>query len=433
MLEFEKYILPEMRAIWEKEERYTNWLEVEIAVLEAKEELTLIPLGIAAKTRTNARFTVKDIDEEDRRIDQEMVAFLNVVRKSLPVEVLPFLHGGLTSFDVWDTGRALQMKKSNSLIREAAKDLIEILRSVAKTYMYAAMTGRTHGIHAEPITFGLKVLNWADELERQLENLEKRESELFVGKISGATGNYGNIDPRIEEIVCKKLGIQSAKISNQIVSRDRHYTWLTMLASINNSLEKFATNVRLLQQTEISEVQESSTEEGGSSAMPWKRNPNKSERICSLARLPRVFTVVAGENQALQWHERSLDESANERVIISLTAMFTYYNLRLFTEVMAGLKVNTEKMIENLLLTKGAIFSEDVMLSLANKGMARDKARLIVREDSLKAWDNKLDFREVLKSDPRVTVLLSLNEIDACFSYQHYLKNIDQIFARFGI
>lgn len=433
MLEFEKYILPEMRAIWDKEERYANWLEVEIAVLEAKEELALIPPGIAVKMRASARFTVQDIDEEDRRIDQEMVAFLNVIRRNLPAEVLPFLHAGLTSFDVWDTGRASQMRKSNSLIREAVKDLIKTLRNTAKTYMFAAMIGRTHGIHAEPITFGLKILNWVDELERQLENLEKREPEVFVGKISGATGNYGNIDPRVEEIVCQKLGIQSAKISNQIVSRDRHYAWLTMLASINNSLEKFATNIRLLQQTEISEVQESSTEEGGSSAMPWKRNPNKDERICSLARLPRAFTNVAGENQALQWHERSLDESANERVIIPLTAMFTYYNIRLFTEVMAGLRVDTEKMVENLFLTKGAIFSEDVMLALANKGMARDKARLIVREDSLKAWDNRLDFREVLMSDSRVTTLLSREEIDACFNSQHYLKNIPQIFARFDI
>ncbi len=433
MLELEKYILPEMRAIWEKEERYANWLDVEIAVLEAKEELNLIPAGIAAETRANAKFTVEEIDEEDRRIDQEMVAFLNVVRRSLPAEVLPFLHGGLTSFDIWDTGRARQMKKSDSLIKEEARDLIKTLRNTAQTYMYVAMIGRTHGIHAEPITFGLKILNWVDELERQLKNLESKESELFVGKISGATGNYGNVDPRVEEIVCNKLGIQSAKISNQIVCRDRHYSWLSMLASISNSLEKFATNIRLLQQTEISEVQESSTEEGGSSAMPWKRNPNKDERICSLARLPRAFTIVAGENQALQWHERSLDESANERVIIPLAAMFTYYNIRLFTEVMAGLKVNTDKMVENLLLTKGAIFSEDVMLALANKGMARDKARLIVREDSLKAWDNKLDFREVLMQDPRIKALLSQDEIDACFDYQHYLKNVPKIFARFGI
>lgn len=433
MLELEKYILPEMRAIWDKKERYTNWLEVEIAVLGAKEELSLIPSGITAKTRVSARFTVQDIDEEDKRIDQEMVAFLNVIKRDLPTEVLPFLHAGLTSFDVWDTGRACQMKKSNSLIERAIEGLIELLRDVAGIYEYATMMGRTHGIHAEPITFGLKILNWVDELERQLKNLRKRGSELFVGKISGATGNYGNIDPRIEEIVCKKLGIHSAKISNQIISRDRHYAWLTTLASINNSLEKFATNIRLLQQTEINEVQESSTEEGGSSAMPWKRNPNKSERICSLARLPRAFVNVAGENQALQWHERSLDESANERVIIPLTAMFTYYNVRLFTEVMAGLKVNTERMVENLLLTKGAIFSEDVMLALAGKGIARDKARLIVREDSLKAWDSRLDFREVLISDPRITALLSQEEIDACFNPQHYLKNIPQIFARFNI
>jgi len=433
MLEFEKYILPEMRAIWERERRYEAWLSVEVAVLEAKEQLGLIPAGIAEKIRADAKFSVEAIDKEDQIRDQEMVSFLSVVRTSLPLEARPFLHAGLTSYDIWEPARALQIKESLSLIKEAWRDLIRSLRDTAEKYMYTPQIGRTHGVHAEPITFGLKILNWTDEMERQLKNLEEKELELVVGKISGAVGNYANIDPRIEAIVCEKLGIQSAKISNQIVSRDRHYNLLTILASIANSLEKFSLNLRLLQQTEISEVEEPFSEGGGSSAMPHKRNPNKSERICSLARIPRAFTVVAGENQANQWHERSLDESANERIIIPLTLMIVYYNLRLLNNVIKGLKVDTEKMLENLNLTKGVIFSEEVMLALTKKGMGREDARLLIQKLAQEAWKYKSDFRKLLKRRSEITALLSSEEIDNCFVSDHHLKNIGQIFARFGI
>lgn len=433
MLEFEKYILLEMRRIWERETRYNTWLLVELAILEAKEELKSIPAGVAAKTRASARFSVEEIDKEDKERDQEMVSFSSVVKKYLPDEVKPFWHGGVTSFDIWEPGRALQIKESLFLIKEAMRDLIKTLKEMAGKYKYALEIGRTHGVQAEPITFGLKILNWVDELERQLKNLEDKEPELVVGKISGAVGNYANIDPRVEVIVCEKLGIRSAKISNQIVSRDRHYNLLAILSSIANSLEKFATNIRILQQTEISEVEEPFSEGGGSSAMPHKRNPNKSERICSLARLLRVFTIVAGENQALQWGERTLDESANERFTIPLTLMITYYNIRLFNEIMAGLKVNTDRMLENLALTKGVIFSEEVMLALTKKGMGREDARLLVQKIAQEAWDRREDFLEKLKADWRISTLLSEEEISSCLVFDHYLKNIDQIFARFGI
>jgi len=433
MFEFEKYILPEMRVIWEKERRYSTWLEVELAILEAENELNLIPADIAAETRDNARFTVEEIDEEDKKRDQEMVSFSTVIKKSLPARVTPFWHSGVTSFDIWEPGRALQIKESLLLIKKALQDLIKSLRDMAQEYMYDLEIGRTHGVHAEPITFGLKILNWVDELERHLNKLRGKGSELVVGKVSGAVGNYANINPRIEALVCKKLGIRAAKISNQIVSRDRHYDLLATLSSIANSLEKFATNIRLLQQTEISEVEEPFSEGGGSSAMPHKRNPNKSERICSLARLIRAFVIVAGENQALQWHERSLDESANERFTIPFSLMLLYYMLCLFNELIVGLKVNTDRMLENLALTKGVIFSEAVMLALAKKGMGREDARLLVQKIAQEAWNQREDFLEKLKGDSRITTLLSEEEISNCLLPDDHLKNIDQIFARFGI
>lgn len=433
MLEFEKYMLPEMVGVWDRQNRYEKWLAVEIAVLEAKEELGLISQGIADKARSHAKFSIAEIDERDRKIDQEMVSFLRTIEASLPDEVLPYWHGGLTSFDVWDTARPLQMKEATGLIEDEAEKLLDVLKGLAKTHKATLQIGRTHGVQAEPITFGLKILNWIGELERHLERLKKNESGFFVGKISGAVGTYSNIDPRVEEIVCRKLGISPAKISNQIVARDSHYDWLTHLASIGNSLEKFATNIRLLQQTEVAEVQEPFKEGGGSSAMPHKRNPNVSERVCSLARIPRAFTIVAGENQALQWGERSLDESAAERVIFSLTCLFLHYNLRIFTGVMDGLKIDTDRMLENLALTKGVIFSEDVMLALADKGMSRDQARSRIQRIAQQAWDERKSFEDALKGDPEITALLSSDEIKACLRPENHLKNIDQIFARFGL
>lgn len=433
MFDLDRYIKPEMGAIWEKQNKYQRWLDVEIAVSEAKEECGLIPLGITAKTKANAKFTVEEIEAIDRVIDQEMVAFLRVVNKSLPLEVQPYPHDGLTSYDVWDPATTLQMKDSNELIKKAIRELIEVLRGVARTYKRALQMGRTHGVHAEPITFGLKILNWVGEMERHLERLETNEPKFLLGKISGAVGTYSNIDPRVEEIACQKLGIYPAKISTQIVARDCHHLWISLLDSIANSLEKFATNIRNLQRTEIGEVQEAFRVGGGSSAMPHKRNPNVAERICSLARLPRAFAMVAAENQALCWDERSLDNSANERIILPLTASLVYYNLCTFIDEMRGLKIDTERMLENLNLTKGVIFSEDVMLALAEKGMSRDEARSLVQELALKAWDNRLEFGEVLKADGRITALLSSQEIEDRLLPQRHLKNIDQIFARFGI
>lgn len=430
-----RYVKPEIGTVWEKGNKYQRWLDVEIAVLEAKEKLGLIPLGITTKVRASVKFTVAEIEAEDKRIDQEMVAFLNVVGPTLPPEARPYLHDGLTSFDIWDPTTTLQMKDSGELIKRAMKELIGTLKEIAGTYKKALEIGRTHGVHAEPITFGLKILNWFGEMERHLEDYEANESRFLLGKVSGAVGTY-KLDPRIEEIVCEKLGISPAKISTQIVARDRHFLWLSLLASIANSLEKFATNIRLLQQTEISEVQEAFKEEGGSSAMPHKLNPNVAERICSLARLIRAYLIVAGENQALCWQERSLDANANERTILPDSAMTVYYLLCAFNQEMKGLKVDTDRMLENLNLTKGVIYSEDVMRTLTNKGMPRDGkdgARMLIQELAQKAWRERREFRQVLLEDPRITAKLSAEEIDACLRPEEHLRNIDQIFARFEI
>jgi adenylosuccinate lyase len=433
MLEWEKYLLPEIKIFWEREERYAAWLLVELKILDAKEKLKLIPRGIAIRTEEAAKFTVREIDEEDKARDQEMVSFSAVVKKYLPAELRPYWHAGVTSYDIWEPARALQIKRSLALARAAMVELIKTMREMAKTYKYNAEIGRTHLVQAEPITFGLKILNWVDELTRALRDLDKAKIGVISGKISGAVGNYANIDPRIEPMVCRRLGITPAKISTQILSRDRHYRFIAALAAIDNSLERFATIIRLLQQTEVGEVEEPFSEGGGSSAMPHKRNPNKSERICSLARLVRSFVTVAGENQSLQLHERTLDESANERFTIPLSIMLTYYNLRLLNEIMTGLRVDTDRMLENMALTKGVIFSEDVMLALAKKGMGREEARMLVQKIAQITWQKREDFAANLKADLKVKALLSDGEIEKCLKPEHYLRNIDPIFARFGL
>ena len=427
----DKYTKPEMGAIWSKENKYKKWLDVEIATLEAKEILGLIPKGVAATVKQFAKFTVEAIETIDKEIDQDMVAFLRVVSGSIPSEVRSYPHDGLTSYDTEDTALAIQMTESDELIKKLIRELIQALKTIAKTHEHTLEIGRTHGVHAEPITFGLKILNWVDEMERHLRKLEVNEKEFIAGKISGVVGTYGNIDTRVEVIVCEKLGIPSAKISTQIISRDRHHLWLSILSSISDSLAKFATEIRNLQRTEISEVQEPFKSGGGSSSMPHKRNPNKAERIVSLARLPRVYVLVVAENQANCWHERTLDNSANERIILSDTAILVHYLLCTFLDEMKGLKVFADRMLENLNLTKGVIFSEDVMLALTSKGMPRDAARTLIQNVAQEAWDNRLEFGNVLKTKPEITSLLSEEEIDACLVSERHLKNINQIFARF--
>ena len=432
-----RYTRPEMEAIWSDERKFQSWLNVEIAILEAKEELGLAPIGIAAKAKQNARFTVGAIEEREKEVGHDLMAFVQVVSESLPPEVRPYFHAGVTSYDTEDTALAILLRDSTDLIELELNGLSQTLKDMALKYKYTLEIGRTHGVHAEPITFGLKLLNWHDEIERHLIKLRNNRPYFLVGKISGAVGTYANIDPRIEQIVCTKLGIYPANISTQIVSRDCHSLYIFLLTSIGSSLEKFATEIRNLHRTEIREVQEPSREkQKGSSAMPHKKalpNPVASENVCSLPRTSKGYLITALENQALCWHERSLDNSANERITFSDAATYIHYSLWRFINVLKDLKVYPNRMLENLNLTRGIIFSEDVMLALAKKGMNREDAHTLLQELTLQSWDKGLEFKEVLLADSRITATLSEEEINTCLDPQSHLKNIDQIFARFGI
>jgi len=425
-----------MEKVWSDEQKFQTWLGVELAVLEAKEEIGLIPEGIAFQTRQNARFTVVEIEKREEEIGHDLMAFVQVVSENLPPEAKPYFHAGLTSYDVEDTGLATQLRDSADLIEAKLTELSQTLREMAKKYKYTLEIGRTHGVHAEPITFGLKLLNWHDEVERHLRKFRENRPHFLVGKISGAVGTSANIDPRIEGIVCKRLGIFPAKISTQIVSRDRHSLYIFLLASIASSLEKFATEIRNLHRTEIREVQEPSRErQRGSSAMPHKKalpNPISSENVSSLARLIRGYLIPALENQALCWHERTLDNSANERITLPDASTYVHYLIWRFNNTLKNLVVYPETMLENLNLTRGIIFSEDVMIALAEKGVPREDAHSLLQELTLQAWNEGREFKEVLLANSEITALLSEREIDACLDPQRHLKNIDQIFAQFG-
>jgi adenylosuccinate lyase len=426
-----------MESVWSDKRKFQSWLDTEIAILEAKEELRQIPTGIALKTKQNAKFTVKAIEEREKETRHDLMAFVQVVSESLPLEIRPYFHAGVTSYDIEDTALATQIRDSTDLIEIELSELSQTLKEMAQKYKYTLEIGRTHGVHAEPITFGLKLLNWYAEVERHRKKLMENRPYFLVGKISGAVGTYANIDPRIEQIVCKKLGIYPADISTQIVSRDCHSLYLFLLASIAASLEKFATEIRNLHRTEIKEVQEPSSEkQKGSSAMPHKKalpNPISSENVSSLSRLIKGYLIVALENQALCWHERTLDNSANERIIFADASTYVHYLLWRFINVLKNLKINPEKMQENLNLTRGIIFSEDVMLALAEKGMSREDAHALLQELTLRSWEQGLEFKEVLLADLRITNILSKEEIDNCLDPQRHLKNIDQIFAQFGL
>ena len=436
-MSIKRYTRPEMERVWSDGRKFQTWLDVEVAILEAKEDLRLIPAGIAIQARQNARFTVVEVEKREEETGHDLMAFVQVVSENLPREVRPHFHAGVTSYDVEDTALATQLRDSTDLIETKLTELSQVLKEMALRYKYTLEIGRTHGVHAEPITFGLKLLNWYDEVLRHLKKLRDNRPHFLVGKISGAVGTYANIDPRIEGIVCQKLGIYPADVSTQIVSRDRHSLYLFLLASIASSLEKFATEIRNLHRTEIREVQEPSRErQRGSSAMPHKKalpNVISSENVSSLVRLIRAYLIPALENQALCWHERTLDNSANERIIFVDASTYVHYLLWRFINVLKNLKVYPDRMIENLNLTRGIIFSEDVMLALAEKGIPREDAHTLLQELTLRSWEEGVRFREVLLADSRITALLSEKEIDACLDPQRHLKNIDQIFARFGI
>lgn len=424
-----RYSLPAMKNIWEEENKYKTWLKIELLVCEALFKSGKIDKNAIENIRSNARYSLERIQEIEKITRHDVLAFTTAVGESLG-EHSRYFHKGLTSSDILDTSLALMLKQSAKIIIEDIENLIKVLKERALEHKYTLMVGRTHGVHAEPITFGFKMALWFSEMQRNLERMKKAQEEVSYGKISGAVGTFAHIDLHVEEYVCAKLSLKPAKISNQIIQRDRHAYYLSTLAVIASSLEKFATEIRGLQRTEIYEVEEKfSAGQKGSSAMPHKRNPIISERICGLSRVVRANAMTALENVNL-WHERDISHSSAERIIIPDSNILIDYMLQKFTNLISNLNVYPERMKENLEKTKGLIFSQKIMLDLTEKGLSREEAYRIVQRISMQVWQEKDNFRELLLKDSEINQYLSESEIKRCFDYQAYLKNIESIFSR---
>ena len=427
----ERYSRPRMKRVWADENKFHKWLQVEIAVCEAWADLGVVPRKAIPKIKL-ARVNLKRMGEILKETHHDVTAFLGSVSESLGDESR-FIHLGLTSSDVIDTALSLQLIEAAELLSQDIKELISVLAQSAMKYKYTVMIGRSHGIHAEPISFGLKLALWTEELRRNLDRLGEAEKAIAVGKISGAVGTYATLSPEVEEKACAKLGLEPAPVSNQVLQRDRHAQFMTTLAIIASSLEKFATEIRGLQKTETREAEEPfAAGQTGSSAMPHKRNPELCERICGLARLVRGYALTSMENIAL-WHERDISHSSTERIILPDACLVLDYSLSIFTSVMRGLQVYPQRMKKNLELTKGLIFSQRVMIALINKGLSRQQAYELVQRNAMKAWKGNKNFLTLLKADAEVTTKLPEAELDPLFDEQYYLRYIDDIFKRLGL
>jgi len=420
-----------MKRVWSDENKFAKWLEVEIAVCEAWAELDVIPREAVPKIKL-ARLNLKRMAEILKETHHDMTAFLGGVAESLGDESR-FIHLGLTSSDVIDTALSLQLIEASEILNQDIKELISTLAQQAIKHKYTAMMGRTHGVHAEPITFGLKLALWVEEMKRNRQRLSEARKAIAVGKISGAVGTYATLSPQVEERACAKLGLVPAPVSSQILQRDRHAQFITTLAIIASSLEKFATEIRGLQRTETREVEEPfGASQTGSSAMPHKRNPELCERICGLARLVRGYALTSMENIAL-WHERDISHSSTERITLPDSCLALDYCLALFTSIIAGLQIYPRRMKRNIGLTKGLIFSQRVMLALIDKGLSRQKAYELVQRNAMKAWKGDKNFLNLLKADAEVTATLPAEELEPLFDEQYYLRYIDEIFKRLGL
>jgi adenylosuccinate lyase len=427
----ERYSRPEMKRVWSDENKFDKWLEVEIAVCDAWADLGTIPRSAIPKIKL-AKCNLKRMEEILRETRHDMTAFLGAVAESIGEESR-FIHLGLTSSDVMDTALSLQMVEAADVLIQDVKELTAVLAQRAIENKYTAMIGRTHGIHAEPTSFGLKLALWVEEMRRNLQRLTEAKKNIAVGKISGAVGTYATVPPEVEQKTCRKLGLTPAPVSSQILQRDRHAQFATSLAITASSLEKFATEIRGLQRTEVREVEEPfGTGQTGSSAMPHKRNPELSERVCGLARLVRSCALTSLENITL-WHERDISHSSNERVILPDACLALDYILALFTSVMRRLQVYPHRMKKNLNLTRGLVFSQRVMLALIEKGLGRQKAYELVQRNAMKSWKGNKNFLTLLKADPEVTGTILPEELDTLFDYQHYLQYVDDIFQRLGL
>jgi len=427
----ERYSRPQMKRVWSDENKFDKWLKVEIAVCEAWAELGVIPREAVPKIKL-ARVDLKRMEEILRETHHDITAFLGAVSESVGEESR-FIHLGLTSSDVIDTALSLQLIEAAGLLSKDVKGLISVLAQQAIKYKYTPMIGRTHGVHAEPISFGFKLALWVEEMRRNWQRLGEATKAIAVGKISGAVGTYATLSPDVEEKACLKLGLAPAPISSQVLQRDRHAQFVTTLAIIASSLEKFATEIRALQRTETREAEEPfGAGQTGSSAMPHKRNPELCERVCGLARLVRGYALTSMENIAL-WHERDISHSSTERIILPDSCLVLDYSLGIFTSIMQGLQVYPKRMKQNIDLTKGLIFSQRVMLALINKGLSRQKAYELVQRNAMKAWKGNKSFLSLLKADKEVTKALPAKELEQNFDEQYYLRYMDNIFKRLGL
>lgn len=428
----ERYTRPEMGAIWTEENRFKAWLEVEIVACEAWAELGDIPKEDVVKIRENASFDIKRILEIEQETRHDVVAFTRAVSETLGDE-RKWVHYGLTSTDVVDTALSYLLKQANEILVRDIENFIEILKNKAIEHKDTVMMGRTHGVHAEPTTFGLKVALWYEEMKRNLERFKQAAESVRVGKISGAVGTYANIDPFVEQFVCENLGLERASISTQTLQRDRHAHYIGTLALIGASIEKIAVEIRGLQKSETREVEEFFAKgQKGSSAMPHKRNPIGSENMTGLARVLRGHMVTAYENVAL-WHERDISHSSAERIIIPDATIALNYMLNRFGNIVKNLTVFPENMKRNMTRTYGLIYSQRVLLSLIDKGMAREEAYDLVQPKAMEAWERGVQFQELVEADQQITSLLSAEEINDCFDYNHHLKHVDTIFERLGL
>jgi len=427
-----RYTRPQMARIWSEEEKLSNWLKIEILVCEAWTKLGKIPQESLKRIKERARFDLKRIREIEEKVRHDVVAFLTNVAEYVGPEAR-YIHLGLTSSDILDTGLALQMREAADIIIQDLEDLAETLKRKAREHKDTLMMGRTHGVHAEPITLGLKFALWYEETKRNLERMKLAREEIAYGKISGAVGTYAHLEPFVEEYVCEKLGLRPCKISSQIVQRDRHAFYLSILAIIASSLNKFALEIRGLQRTEIREVEEEFTRgQKGSSAMPHKRNPIICERICGLARLARSNVQAALENIPL-WGERDISHSSVERVIIPDSTILVDYILNKFNHVLKNLLIYPDNMRKNFERTGGMFFSQGLLLELVRKGLSREKAYEIVQRNAMRCWKEGENFEKLVREDEEVKRYLDEEELRSVFELHHYLRNVDEIFKKVGI
>ncbi len=424
-----RYTLPEMGALWSLENKFQKWLDVEIAVCEVHAEMGAIPVDALEQIKTKAAFTVERINEIEKTTDHDVIAFTTNLAENIG-EASRFVHYGLTSSDVVDTANALLLRDACEILLKKIDALMEVLKRRAFEFKDTPQIGRTHGIHAEPTSFGMTFALWYDEMRRNRERLLKAKEITAVGKISGAVGTFAHLDPIVEEKVCEILRLKAAPVSTQVIQRDTYAEYLSTLAIIASSLEKFALQIRHWQRTEVREAQEKfKVGQKGSSSMPHKRNPILSERICGMARTVRANAIVGLENVAL-WHERDISHSSAERIVLPDSSAAVDYMLAKTASLIDGLIVYPERMLENLNITHGLVFSGQLLLALTQKGVSREDAYIWTQRNAMRVWDKGGEYQKLISDDADIKSKLTREEIDKVFSLEHYLRNVDKVFER---